>query len=169
MFFYTSKIKNICILQPRKLHLITKIPVKLIAINEGSHSKLINYKLNLITKVQILQVQEPSIKMNKQKTRYVWLKNSLYNNLTFARSLWTIKSKNQAEKNVFTDKPIGLLLIQKKIDMTRKIYDIYYSYCNQFNETEEIKKVVWGRKYKMYNNKIYEAIIQEFFSQKIIY
>ncbi len=160
MIIDTSNIQIICIFQ-KNLYLSNRVSTHIININEGSHTKLIGYKCNCITNFKALQV-------SKKKLRYVWLKNSLYTNLTFARSMWQIISNKQFNCSIEKNNPIGISFITNKVDINRKVYEVYYCYSYKFEKQYKFKEVIWGRKYIIYNMKNYNTVIQEFFSSEII-
>nr|YP_009399866.1 hypothetical protein [Tolypiocladia glomerulata]ARW69685.1 hypothetical protein [Tolypiocladia glomerulata] len=163
MTFYIKKIKKICIFQKNSIYISEVIGNKFIYINDGSHTKLIQHKFNFITKIKSLQQQGKF----KKKIRYVWLENSLHKNITFARSLWTIINQKSFYNNIKKNYPIGLSFIESKIDITRDIQEIYYSYCNEFEKILQFKGTIWGRKYILHSNNNYTTIIQEFFSYRV--
>jgi len=145
----------------KKIHLSTKISTKIVTLNEGSHTKLLSYKSNRITKLKTFQ-------KSQQKIRYVWLQNSLYTNMTFARSIWYIINTKNFKSNINNNNPIGLSLIKNKIDIHRNIYEIYYCYCYEFQKLIGFSHGIWGRKYIINNFNNYSTVIQEFFSPEII-
>ena len=161
----TSNINSmqiICIFQKNKIHLSRQISTKIVALNEGSHTKFIGYKYNCITKLKILQ-------KSQKKIRYVWLRDSLYTNITFARSIWYVIDNEKFNINICHNKPIGLSFTKNRIDIHRNIYEIYYCYSHEFQKIFGFNKCIWGRKYIIYNFKNYSTVIQEFFSPDIIF
>lgn len=165
MLFHNIKMRTICIISPTKTHKLATIPIKITALYQGSHTKLIQYKVNSLTNIKSLQRNELSL---EKKLRYVWLKNSLYTNITFARSLWHLIDKNNIIENMKNNNPIGLSLIKYQIDINKKVHEIYYCYCKEFENILKIKKPIWGRKYTIINSNNFNIIIQEFFSPDII-
>lgn len=153
-------IQIICIFQKNKIHLSKRISTKIITLNEGSHTKLIGYKYNCITKLKVLQ-------KSQKKMRYVWLDNSLYTSITFARSIWYIINHRTLNINVTNNYPVGLSFTKNKIDIHRNIYEIYYCYSQELQQIFKFHKGIWGRKYIIYNFKNYSTVIQEFFSPNI--
>nr|QVQ56696.1 hypothetical protein [Erythrocystis saccata] len=154
-------IQIICIFQKNKIHLSKKISTKFITLNEGSHTKLIGYKHNCVTKLQVLH-------KSQKKIRYVWLSNSLYTNMTFARSIWCVINYRNFNINIKNSNPIGLSFTQNKIDINRNIYEIYYCYSKELQEKFGLNKNIWGRKYIICNLNNYSTVIQEFFSPNVI-
>lgn len=160
MLMNTINIQIICIFR-RNVYLSNQILPSIINLNEGSHTKLIGYKCNCIAKLKALQV-------SRKKIRYVWLKNSLYTNMTFARSLWLIISNKAFQYNVRENNPIGISFITNKVDIQRDIYEMYYCYYHKFEEQYQFNGILWGRKYIINNLENYSTIIQEFFSPEIM-
>nr|YP_009395329.1 hypothetical protein [Polysiphonia infestans]ARW64309.1 hypothetical protein [Polysiphonia infestans] len=152
-----NQIQIICIFQKNKIPMSNKILNKITFLNEGSHTKLICYKSGYVTRLKTLQ-------KSQQKIRYVWLKNSLYTNMTFARSIWYIINEKNFIRNIRNNYPIGLSFTQNQIDIHRKIYEMYYCYCKKIT----LHKGIWGRKYIIYNFRNYSTVIQEFFLTEII-
>lgn len=129
--------------------------------NEGSHTRLIQYKTSSYARISVLQ-------KNNKKVRYVWLGASLYKNITFARSLWKLNESHTNDKKYLIDKPIGLSFITNKNDIHKNIYETYYCHCNKFERKLKLKSHIWGRKYIICERKKQRIIVQEFFSAQII-
>nr|YP_009396554.1 hypothetical protein [Vertebrata australis]ARW65740.1 hypothetical protein [Vertebrata australis] len=166
MLIYNIKTKVVCIISITKTQKLTKIP-KITSLYEGSHTRLIQYQASSI--INIASLQRKNYHIEKKKLRYVWLKNSLYTNITFARSLWNLIKKANIIKNIEKNSPIGLSFIKYQLDIHKKFHEIYYCYCKDFENILAIKKPIWGRKYTIINSNNYNVIIQEFFSQDIIF
>nr|YP_009395533.1 hypothetical protein [Vertebrata isogona]ARW64571.1 hypothetical protein [Vertebrata isogona] len=166
MIFYNIKIKTICIISIKKTQQLPSIPIKMTALYGGSHTKLIQYKVNSTTNIESLQRNTSNVE--KKKLRYVWLKNSLYTNITFARSLWNLIDQNNIIKKMKNNNPLGLSLIKHQIDINKNVHELYYCYCKEFENILQIKKPIWGRKYTIVNSNNYNIIIQEFFSPDIV-
>ena len=160
MNFQRTTINAVCILKINKIPSSIKNLISITTVNEGSHTRLIQYTINSPTKISILQ-------KSKKKIRYVWLGTYLYKNITFARSLWKIPENCDSNKKSIINKPIGLSFIKNKIDIHKYIYELYYCHCNKFEEELESKKPLWGRKYIIYKLNKQNVIIQEFFSTKL--
>nr|YP_009122256.1 hypothetical protein [Vertebrata lanosa]AJH66014.1 hypothetical protein [Vertebrata lanosa] len=88
--------------------------------------------------------------------------------MTFARSLWKLINKRAIINKIKDHRPIGLSFIEYQIDINKKVHEIYYCYCKDFENILKIKKPIWGRRYKILNSKNYNIVIQEFFSPGII-
>nr|YP_009394494.1 hypothetical protein [Vertebrata thuyoides]ARW63056.1 hypothetical protein [Vertebrata thuyoides] len=165
MILYNIKIKTICIISTKRINKLIKKPIKITALYDGSHTKLIQYKIGSIINVNSLERKEIYV---KKKLRYVWLTSSLYTNITFARSLWNILNNKNIIKDLENNSPIGLSFIKNQIDISKKFHEIYYCYCKDFESILKLKKPIWGRKYTIINSNNYKVLIQEFFSPDII-
>nr|YP_010619034.1 hypothetical protein PNW47_pgp148 [Pterosiphonia complanata]WAX03047.1 hypothetical protein [Pterosiphonia complanata] len=137
--------------------------LKITVINEGSHTRLIQYLTNQDTKIKLLQQNEKKLTIIERRIRYVWLETSTYTKITFARSLWKIKKKDFNNNKIQRNLPIGQSFIQSKIDINKEINELYYCYCKELRSQEAI----WGRKYKLNYEDNSSILIQEFFSKKI--
>ena len=175
MSFYIKKFNYICIFPMNRInYLADKLPesiiiqVKLILVNDGSHTRTIQYITSQTTNIQIAQnYYKKSTKISRQ-IRCVWLETSIYTKLTFARSLWTILSNNIDIKTIQKKSPIGQSFIENKIDIYKDLHEIYYGYCKDFEKTLKFKKPIWGRKYTLYYKNQSHITIQEFFSPNVI-
>nr|YP_009397387.1 hypothetical protein [Dasyclonium flaccidum]ARW66573.1 hypothetical protein [Dasyclonium flaccidum] len=171
LYIYTFyNFHAICIIPINKIEekankLIDFIPVKwqLILTNNGSFTQALTYLTNQIIDIKMLQNKH---KTNKRHIRCVWLGAEIYTKLTFARSLWLLTLDNQTIK---TDKPIGKSFIKHKIDIYKKIHEIYYGYSQNFEKSFSLNKPLWGRKYTLYYKNKSSVTIQEFFSPDILY
>nr|QCI08541.1 hypothetical protein [Spermothamnion repens] len=157
--------------QIKNLLKINYIPITLqiILITEGSLTKNLNCLTNMSTSIKIQQKYIINHNMIKN-IRCVWLENELYTKLTFARSLWLITYQDSTlmYKELKNNKPIGQLLIESKKDIHKAIEEIYYGYCQYLEKSFYINQPIWGRKYLLYYKSQTYAIIQEFFSPKIL-
>jgi len=88
------------------------ISTKFIFINEGSHTRSINYLNGNKVNITILEHSHTKRTKNARIIRHVWLETSSYAQMTFARSLWIIKKK-ETDLNQ-RDIPIGNSFIKKK-------------------------------------------------------
>jgi len=88
--------------------------------------------------------------------------------MTFARSMWQIISNKQFNYNIKKDNPIGISFVNNKVDIYRKIHELYYCYHYKFEKQNQFYEVIWGRKYIIRNLDNYSTVIQEFFSPEII-
>nr|YP_010850379.1 hypothetical protein Ycf21 [Lophurella caespitosa]WGH13186.1 hypothetical protein Ycf21 [Lophurella caespitosa] len=173
MKFDINTFHPICILSLKqnnfinnKIFNLIKTPLTIAVINEGSHTRLIQYLTSHKIKITVLQQNEKKVHKIQRRIRYVWLETSIYTKMTFARSLWTIQEIqiNKIKRNL----PIGQSFIKTKIDTNKDINELYYFYCKDLEKELKSKKAIWGRKYKLnyeYNSFI---LIQEFFSPEIM-
>nr|QCI06382.1 hypothetical protein [Dictyurus purpurascens] len=147
----------------KKLLNIIKLEWKLILINEGSLTQVLHSLSGNKLKIQMFQ------KSNKyyKNIRSIWLEDSLYTKLIFARSMWMYKYINEINNKIKNKKPLGKSIIISQIDILRKIHEINYGYCQYLEYKFQSNIPIWGRKYTLYyNNKAY-ITVQEFFSPYI--
>lgn len=142
---------------------------QIILINEGSFTQNLNYISGNKIKITMQQKYNYNFYNNEiNNIRYVWLENSIYTKLTFARSLWIFKYKDNLYHQLKINKPIGSLLINNEKDIYKNVYEIYYGYCQFIEKYFEINQPIWGRKSILHSNDKAYANIQEFFSPHII-
>nr|YP_010850775.1 hypothetical protein Ycf21 [Lophurella mutabilis]WGH13581.1 hypothetical protein Ycf21 [Lophurella mutabilis] len=175
MKFDINTFHPICILSLKqnnfinnKISNLIKIPLTITVINEGSHTRLIQYLTSHKIEITVLQQNEKKVHKIQRRIRYVWLETSIYTKMTFARSLWTIKEKEVQINRIKRNLPIGQSFIKTRIDTNKDINELYYFYCKDLEKELRSKKAIWGRKYKLnyeYNSFI---LIQEFFSPEIM-
>nr|YP_010619226.1 hypothetical protein PNY92_pgp149 [Amplisiphonia pacifica]WAX03239.1 hypothetical protein [Amplisiphonia pacifica] len=172
MQIYFNTFHPICILQLQNNKLINteisksiKIALKMAMINEGSHTRLIQYLTNQKVKIQLLQQNEKKLTKIQRRIRYVWLETSAYTKITFARSLWTIRERELKTNKIKRNLPIGQSFINSKIDTKKEINELYYCYCKDLEKQLKSKKAIWGRKYKLNYDKNSSILIQEFFQK----
>nr|YP_009296246.1 hypothetical protein Sebd_094 [Sebdenia flabellata]AOM65181.1 hypothetical protein Sebd_094 [Sebdenia flabellata] len=137
---------------------------KLILMSDGSFTQ----NLNSLTGKYITTNINPKFNdslINQKKLRIIWLEDSDHNQLTFAKSLWTINNKNFS---IQEKKPIGQLFIESQIDTYKEIHEIYYGYSKYLNRKFKSIQPIWGRKYTIYHSKYYLITIYEFFSPHLI-
>nr|QCI08730.1 hypothetical protein [Sphondylothamnion multifidum] len=154
-----------------KIYSKTDIPIEwqMILINEGSFTKNLHCLTNKKTSIIMQQKYNHNFyKTTTRNIRCVWLENSIYTKLTFARSLWMFTYKDSIYKQLNINQPIGQLLIESKIDIYKQIQEIYFGYCQYLEQSFDIAEPIWGRRYILYYNYKAYAIIQEFFSPNII-
>nr|YP_009397592.1 hypothetical protein [Dipterosiphonia australica]ARW66778.1 hypothetical protein [Dipterosiphonia australica] len=144
-------------------------PLKLIAINEGSHTRLIEYITSNQVKIKVVQQHRIEYRETYRKIRYVWLKTSAYTIMTLAKSLWKIKQKNSPINSIKINNPIGQSFIDLQVDLNKNFGELHYSYCKDFERKLRSKRPIWGRKYRLSNNNDLNIIIQEFFSPDIFF
>nr|YP_009393259.1 hypothetical protein [Symphyocladiella dendroidea]ARW61821.1 hypothetical protein [Symphyocladiella dendroidea] len=173
MQFYFNTFHPICILQLKDNQLIStkiskciKVSLKIAVINEGSHTRSIQYLTNQKIKIQLLQQNEKKSTKIQRRIRYVWLETSAYTKITFARSLWKIKERDLNNNKIKRNLPIGQSFINSKIDTQKEIHELYYCYCKDLEKELRSKQAIWGRKYKLSYEKNSSILIQEFFSKK---
>nr|YP_009391801.1 hypothetical protein [Acrosorium ciliolatum]ARW59945.1 hypothetical protein [Acrosorium ciliolatum] len=141
---------------------------QLILTNEGSFTKALNALTGKKIKVKMSQKYNYKSKHINRNIRCVWLENSLYTKLTFARSLWLFIYSNDINIELIKNKPIGNSFIENKIDIYRNIHEIYYGYSEYLEKNFIINQGIWGRKYTLYYNYNSYITIQEFFSPYIM-
>nr|ARW64923.1 hypothetical protein [Polysiphonia sertularioides] len=163
MSFQKTKINTICIFRLNKVpsSMINNMKIRITTLNEGSHTRLIQYKMNSSIRISILQ-------RGIKRIRYVWLGTHLYKNITFARSLWKIARNYNEENAQAKNQPIGISFIRNKLDIHKYIYELYYCYGKEFEKNVKFRSFFWGRKYIIYQMSNKKLIIQEFFSTSII-
>nr|WGH12786.1 hypothetical protein Ycf21 [Echinothamnion sp.] len=176
MRFDVKRLHPICILSIQHNNFITnkisksiKISIKITIMNEGSHTRFIEYLTNRKIKIKLLQQNERNLQKIRRRIRYVWLETSIYTKMTFARSLWTIKEKELQTNNIKRDSPIGQSFIKRKVDINKYINELYYFYCKDLEKELRSKKAIWGRKYKLNYEHNSIILIQEFFSPDILF
>nr|YP_009391186.1 hypothetical protein [Dipterocladia arabiensis]ARW59330.1 hypothetical protein [Dipterocladia arabiensis] len=144
------------------------IPWQLILTNDGSFTQIVNYLDNKSVKLRMLQKYNQTSKQIHRNLRCIWLENSIYTKLIFARSIWLFKYIDKTDYNIKGNQPIGNSLINSQIDIYKNIHEIYYGYSQEFENKFNQKYPLWGRKYTLYyKNKSY-ITIQEYFSPQII-
>ena len=151
-------------------HIKHEIPAEwqMILMNEGSFTQNLNYLHNQTIFIDMQQKSYQKVTNNHLTTlRCVWLENSIYTKLTFARSLWKMIPQNNLSYKLKQSKPIGNLLIANQSDIYKNIIEIYYGYCINLEKSFDNNLAIWGRKYVLYYNHNTYAIIQEFFSPNI--
>nr|YP_010618645.1 hypothetical protein PN024_pgp150 [Rhodomelopsis africana]WAX02658.1 hypothetical protein [Rhodomelopsis africana] len=175
MQFYFNTFYPICIGQLKhnkpisnKISNSLKASLKLAVINEGSHTRLIQYLTNQKINIQLLQQNEQRLTKVQRRIRYVWLETSTYTKITFARSLWKIKENDLNNNKIKKNLPIGQSFIKSKIDTNKEIKEFYYCYCQDLEKELKSKQAIWGRKYRLNYDNSSSILIQEFFSQKIV-
>nr|YP_009399053.1 hypothetical protein [Taenioma perpusillum]ARW68450.1 hypothetical protein [Taenioma perpusillum] len=136
-------------------NLIPKI-WQMILLNDGSLTQTLHYLTKTNIKLSIFQ--------KNKYLRCIWLENSIYTKLIFARSLWKINQ--QYLPTFINSKALGRNFIQSQVEVYKKLNEIYYGY----SLIKEVKyhKPIWGRKYTLYYNNIIIITIQEFFSPSIV-
>nr|YP_010619614.1 hypothetical protein PN023_pgp150 [Tayloriella tenebrosa]WAX03627.1 hypothetical protein [Tayloriella tenebrosa] len=176
MQIYFNTFHPICISQLQNNKLINskisnplKTSLKIAMLNEGSHTRLIQYLTNKKIKIQLLQQSEKKLIKIQRRIRYVWLETSAYTKITFARSLWTIKEQELNTNKIKKNLPIGQSFIHSKIDTQKEINELYYCYCKDLEQKLKSKQAIWGRKYKLNYEKNSSILIQEFFSKKLCF
>nr|YP_010619808.1 hypothetical protein PNW48_pgp150 [Symphyocladia marchantioides]WAX03821.1 hypothetical protein [Symphyocladia marchantioides] len=175
MDFFVNTFHPICIFQLQDHKLINtkskpiEISMKIAVMNEGSHTRLIQYLTNQKIKIQLLQQNEKKLTKIQRRIRYVWLETSAYTNITFARSLWKIQYRELNTNQIKRNLPIGQSFIDSKIDINKEINELYYCYCKALEKELRSKQAVWGRKYKLHYEKHSSILIQEFFSKELCF
>nr|ARW69268.1 hypothetical protein [Polysiphonia sp.] len=143
--------------------------LKFITINEGSHTRIIQYLYKYKVIIKLLEQKEQVFKHSKRKIRYVWLETSIYTKMTFARSLWLIQQNKVSHEQLTREQPIGQSFIHQKIDIKKNINEIYYCYDKNFEYKSQHKGIIWGRKYTLSLEYTSYIIIQEFFPSNLIH
>lgn len=170
MYFYTNNFHLICTIQlnKRKAFYYLNNYAKIIILNEGSHTRLIQYLKNSQSDIKTLQQATRKTIRSNRKIRYVWLETSVYTNITFARSLWTMVHTTVSHINFGETGPIGQFFIENKIDIHKNLYELYFCYCKDLEKTLSFDDGFWGRKYLLRQKNHADIIIQEFFSPQIV-
>jgi len=144
--------------QNLSLHIHYLIPHRwqIILLNDGSLTQTLHYLTKTNVKLSIFQ--------KNKYLRCIWLENSIYTKLVFARSLWQLNQRYLP--SFINSKALGRNFIQSQVEIYKKINEIYYGY----SLTKKIgyQKPIWGRKYTLYYKNIMIITIQEFFSPSII-
>nr|QCI08862.1 hypothetical protein [Wrangelia sp.] len=142
---------------------------KIIIFNNGSFTQNLQYLTHNTINLRYYQKTSFTVKKRLYNMRCVWLENTIYSNLTFARSIWILVYYNPLYMSLQTFNPIGYNLVNSKIDIYKKIINIYYGYCHYIEEKFIKNQACWGRKYTLYYKNQSYITVQEFFSPKIIF
>lgn len=147
------------------------IPInwQIILFNEGSLTEILNY-LNGKSVILKMHQNKNNTYQNNRYIRSIWIENSLYNKMIFARSIWQFKyiNYNKQEDQLNYNIPIGKSIINNKMDVYKQIHEIYYGYSIELENKFNYNRGIWGRKYTLHYNNILFITIQEFFSPNII-
>lgn len=147
------------------------IPTKwqLILFNEGSLTEILNYLNGQQVILKMYQKKNYTYKNNRY-IRSIWIENSLYTKMIFARSLWQFKyiNYNKQENKLNCNIPVGKSIINNEIDVYKQIHQIYYGYSIELENKFNYNRGIWGRKYTLHYNNILFITIQEFFSPNIL-
>nr|YP_009654320.1 hypothetical protein [Pleurostichidium falkenbergii]QCH39607.1 hypothetical protein [Pleurostichidium falkenbergii] len=140
-----------------------KFQLKFIVINEGSHTRLIQYIGSGKVVIRILQQKETKHINIYKHIRYARLETATYSKMTFARSLLMIKDKRSSTTTILEASPLGQHFIQNEVDTNKKIGLLSYSYCKKLEKTTNSTRNIWGKSYRLYYEKNLCILIQEFF------
>nr|YP_009300588.1 hypothetical chloroplast RF21 [Campylaephora sungminbooi]AKU47507.1 hypothetical chloroplast RF21 [Campylaephora sungminbooi]ALN11954.1 hypothetical chloroplast RF21 [Campylaephora sungminbooi] len=146
------------------------IPVEwqFIIMNNGSLTQNLNSLLLDTTTIEMSQKYN-LIFNNHAVTnmRIVWLENYINQNLTFAKSIWVMNTKDNKYKQVLNNKPIGYSLINFEIDIYKDLEEIYCGYCYNLEKIFHTSTLMWGRKYKINYSKNSYITIEEYFTPQL--
>lgn len=178
LYIYTfHQFYPFCILPINKIRLdysntkikeLISVKWQLILTNEGSFTKALNALTGKKITIKMTQKYNYKSKDITRNIRCVWLENSLYTKLTFARSLWLFIYTNEISVELVKKQPIGNSFTHNKIDIYRNIHELYYGYSEYLEKNFMINQAIWGRKYTLYYNYNSYITIQEFFSPDIM-
>lgn len=171
MHLYINNFNFICILKEKKERNLTYIKprIKSITKNEGSHTRAINYLSTIKTNIKVSQLKNFELRNRRREIRYVWLETSIYTNITFARSLWTIQNNKVFVEKLEKKIAIGQLLIKNKSDIHKEVIESYICYCKDLEKKLRFNGIIWGRKYTLNQKSNSHIIIQEFFSPNLMF
>lgn len=171
MHLYINNFHFICIVQEKKEKNSTHLEPKIKSINknEGSHTRVINYLSTIETNIKVLQLKNFKQRNRKREIRYVWLETSVYTNITFARSLWTMQTNKNFIEKLEKKVAIGPLFINNRSDIHKEIIESYVCYCKDLEKKLRFSGIIWGRKYTLGEKNNPHIVIQEFFSPNLIF
>jgi len=150
-----------------KSTILMPIEWQLILMNEGSFTQNLHSLTGQHLYIKMFQKFNNTSSNQYRNIRCIWLENSIYTKLLFARSIWVLNYIDTIDKKVSNYSPLGISIIQSQIDIHKKTHEIYYGYCQYLEKKFQYNNPIWGRKYTLYyNNKSY-VTIQEFFSPLI--
>lgn len=171
MHLYINNFHFICVIQEKKeknsIYIETKI--RSINKNEGSHTRAINYLSKIETNINVSQLKNFRQRNRKREIRYVWLETSVYTNITFARSLWTIQTNRRFIEKLEKKIAIGPLFIKNRSDIHKEIIESYVCYCKDLEKKLRFNGIIWGRKYTLGQKNNPNIVIQEFFSPNLTF
>ena len=152
----------------RLSHLIP-IQWQIILLNDGSLTEVLNYLNEKQITFNMFQKNNYAINNNRY-LRYIWMEDNIYTKMMFAESLWQFKyiNNNKEEDTLKYNIPIGKLIINTKVDIYKKIHEIYYGYSIKLENKLNYHQPIWGRKYTLYYKNQLFITIKEFFSPGII-
>lgn len=176
-FYSLHKFQNLLILpicnsQTLQENILQIIPPKwkLILMSDGSFTRNLHSLTGYNTDIEISQKYNCIHNTLARNIRVAWLKNQYqdYKLSTFAQSICILNRRYTNCVNLYHKQPIGLSFILSKIDIYRKIEEIYYGHCYYLEKKFKSKRAIWGRKYTIYYAPDSYITIQEFFSPHII-
>nr|QCI07961.1 hypothetical protein [Plumaria plumosa] len=141
---------------------------QIILTNEGSFTLTLDSLTYTKTRIKMSQKKYEISSHITRSIRCVWLENTIYTKLTFARSLWLLTYKDLQCIEKYNYQPIGQSFIESKTDIYKQIHEIYYGHCQYLEKYFKTDKPIWGRKYTLYYKNISYTTIQEFFSPNLI-
>lgn len=139
-----------------------------ILINTGSFTQNLNSIFIHQTKIEMRQKCQYNGKQKLLNIRNTWLIRHKTKLTTFAQSIWHINGNYNLYNQILLKKPIGYLLINSEIDVHKNLQEIYYGYSYDLERSFQQKKIIWGRKYKIYYPNTSYAIIKEYFMPQTI-
>nr|YP_009391388.1 hypothetical protein [Platysiphonia delicata]ARW59532.1 hypothetical protein [Platysiphonia delicata] len=174
-FITFNKFHKITISPRKHIHHLSEktntfMPVgwQIILINEGSLTSTLNMLENEEMKINVVQKKYRVSNKKEKKVRAIWMENSIYSKLMFAKSLWTLTYVNENEYQLELKKPLGTSFIQSEIDIYKSVCEIYYGYCKYLEKKMNYKGPIWGRKCIIHYENKNLITIQEFFSPGIL-
>ena len=165
-----NKFYPICILKLQKIrkckqitYNISKIQLQITLAGLGSLTRYYQYLSSKSTWVSKLQSENSKKVLESRKIRCVWIKQNLYTQIAFARSLWKTIFSTSNQFGKISQLPIGISLIKNKEDTKRIIHEIYYGYCKTIESMNSNTIMLSGRKCTLYYKNRHYITIQEFF------
>ena len=146
------------------------IPIEwqFILTNNGSFTQNLNSLLMNKADIEMSQKYNKISEIKSVNIRIIWLKNNINDRFTFAHSIWIFNSSSKKYLKLLTNKPIGQSFIEYEIDLYKDLQEISYGYCHYLENQFKCTEPIWARKYKIYYKNNSYAIIEEFFSPKLI-
>nr|ARW68651.1 hypothetical protein [Palisada sp.] len=163
--FYPTFVLDINKLKKCKslLSYINTVETQVGSISLGSLTRYFKYLTSQKIYINKLQIKNYELVLESRKIRCIWINKYLYSQLTLARSLWiTIRTKTH-QFGKLSLLPIGISVINEKMDIHRVTHEIYYGYCKKIELLTQNTKSTFGRKCTLYYKNRYYITIQEFF------
>ena len=135
---------------------------QLVLFNDGSFTQNLNSMIGKKVKVNLIQ-QSPT--RNKQIIRRIWIEDCKHNKIAFAKSFW--QNNNIKTCKTLKNTPIGKSIINNEVDIHKIINNLRYGYNYFIEQTINIKKPIFSRRYTIYHKNKSLTTIEEFFSPKL--